>query len=307
MVGSGGGYPCGIAADQLSLVSAIPPIHTPIPPLQPGGAVILAEDGSDLRLGLGTGIMQAPGPTSELLDMPNGASEQARLEHELQLQQIELQRQQLQGVHPDMVLPAAAEDLSPGGETTTPKNTRATNSVASPQQQQPRQHRHRAVGLEEPVISTQPFNFAGTYSMSSPVVVMDQTLLDNRHAQRFKEAMETANEVGSLESTSVPASIATPVTRSTSFRKMLSGRIKDSPLIKEVISPGGHHQQAVGDNGKLSSPPQIIPEHSSLGLESKETTIDPAGEKKDVAVSPRHGLDPVNPPSNEEERSEDLK
>ncbi|KAG0283360.1 hypothetical protein BGZ96_012273 [Linnemannia gamsii] len=209
--------------------------------------------------------------------------------------------------------------LSPEGITTTSRNTGVTNSVASPQQHQ------RAGGPGGTRILTKPSEFSNTYSMSSPVVTMDQTLLENRHTQRFKEAIETANEVSSLESTSVPAaSTTTPGSRQTSFKKKLSERIKDSPLIKEVFSSRGHHQRPVDDSNMPGSSSQIVPQQSSLAVESKEITIDPTAEEKEVAASPQHGLGlaledtstgysvdmpplPVNPPSNGEGHSLDPK
>ncbi|KAG0210217.1 hypothetical protein BGX33_005030, partial [Mortierella sp. NVP41] len=91
--------------------------------------------GSDLRLGLGTGIMQAPGPSTALLDV-SGASEQAQLEQQLQLQQIELQMQQLQGVHPEMILAQEAtalpgDDSSQRGTVDSAATTTATSATLS--------------------------------------------------------------------------------------------------------------------------------------------------------------------------------
>ncbi|KAF9091010.1 hypothetical protein BGX23_005558 [Mortierella sp. AD031] len=93
------------------------------------------DAGSDLRLGLGTGIMQAPGPSTALLDV-SGASEQAQLEQQLQLQQIELQMQQLQGVHPEMILAQEAtalpgDDSSQRGTVDSAATTTATSATLS--------------------------------------------------------------------------------------------------------------------------------------------------------------------------------
>lgn len=279
LVSSGEGYPCGVAADQLSLGSAIPPIQMPVPPLQPSGSVIFADDESNLHLGLGTGIMQAPGPCTGVLDLPAAISEQAQLEQQIQQQQIEFQRQQLQGVHPDLVLPGGTmavlrDGLQPRRATARTVITGVTELAPSSQQQ----------------ILTQPFASANTSSVGSPVVIMDQTLLDNRHAQRFKQAIEIANEVSSVESSSMPASITTtPALSSTSLRKKISERIRDSPLIREVGSSWGHHRRRADDDNP-DSPYQIEPQRTMLVPESQETRIEPAKEVVDMAVSPPHGL-----------------
>ncbi|KAG0079474.1 hypothetical protein BGZ90_002509 [Linnemannia elongata] len=279
LVSSGQGYPCGVAADQLSLGSAIPPIQMPVPPLQPSGSVIFADDESNLHLYLGTGIMQAPGPCTGVLDLPAAISEQAQLEQQIQQQQIEFQRQQLQGVHPDLVLPGGTmavlrDGLQPRRATARTVITGVAELAPASQQQ----------------ILTQPFASANTSSVGSPVVIMDQTLLDNRHAQRFKQAIEIANEVSSVESSSMPASITTtPVLRSTSLRKKISKRIRDSPLIREVGSSWGHHCRRADDD-KPDSPYQIEPQRTMLVPESQETRIEPAKEAVDMAVSPPHGL-----------------
>ncbi|KAF9903350.1 hypothetical protein EC991_003889 [Linnemannia zychae] len=84
LVSSSEGHPCGVSADQLSLGSAIPSIQMPVPSLQPGAgtaAVLPADGGSDLRFGLGTGIMQAPGPSSGILTGSGNTSEQAQSEN----------------------------------------------------------------------------------------------------------------------------------------------------------------------------------------------------------------------------------
>ncbi|KAF9128659.1 hypothetical protein BGX30_014239 [Mortierella sp. GBA39] len=282
LVSSGGGYPCGIVADKLSLGLAIPPMQMPVPPLQPGGTVILTDDGSDLRLGLGTGIMQVPGPSTGFLDLSAVTPEQAQLEQHIQLQQIELQRQQLQGVHPDSVLPG--DGLQPGGATAHTMITGVTELAPSSQQQQ-EQHRHhrrrRQLGLRVTPILTQSFASANISSMGSSVVIMDPMLLDNRHVQRFKEANEIANEVSSVTSS--------PVSRSTSHRKKISERIRDSPLIKEVPSPGRHHRR-LADDDTPDSLYRIVSQQTPLVVESKETGIEPAKEAMDMALRPQDGL-----------------
>ncbi|KAF9539743.1 hypothetical protein EC957_005074 [Mortierella hygrophila] len=275
LVSSSGGYSCGAAADRLSLESAIPPMQMPVPPLQPGGAVIPTDDGLDLRLDLGTGIMQVPGRSTGLLDLSAVTSEQAQLEQHIQSQQIELQRQQLQGVHPDSVLPG--DGPQPGGATAHTMMTEVTKLAPSSQQRQEQQHHHhhcRQPGLKLTPILTQPFASANTSSVGSPVVIMDPKLLDNQHTQRFKEAIETANEVSSATSSSV--------SRSTSPKKKISERITDPPLIKEVLSPGRHHCRPADDDTP-DSPYQIVPHRTPLVVESKETGIEPAKEAVDMA------------------------
>ncbi|KAG9064516.1 hypothetical protein KI688_003706 [Linnemannia hyalina] len=280
LVSSGGGYPCGFATDKLSLESAIPPMQIPVPPLQPGRTVFLTDDGSDLRLGLGTGIMQVPGPSTGYLDLSAVTSEQAQLEQHIQLQQIELQRQQqLQGVRPNSVLPG--DSLQPGGATAHTMITGVTELPPSSQQQQEQQRHHRRCrqpGLRVTPILTQPFASGNKSSVGSPVVIMDPTLLDNRHAQRFKEAAETANEVSSVTSS--------PVSRSTSPRKKINER---SPLIKEVLLPGRHHRR-LADDDTPNSPYRIVPQRTPLVVESKETGIEPAKEAVDMALRPQNGL-----------------
>lgn len=242
--------------------------------------------------------MQVPGPSTGLLDSSTVASEQAQLEEQIQLQQIELQRQQLQGAHPDLVLPGGMTALpgdgsQPGGATARTTITGVTKLAPSSQQQQEQQHHHRRsrlMGLGVTPILTKPFASVTTSSVGSPIVIMDQTLLDNRHAQRFKEAIEIANEVSSVEASPVPASnTTTPVSRSTSLRRKISERIRDSPLIKEVLSPRGHHLR-LADVDTPDSPYQIVPQRMPLDVESKETRIEPAKEAKDIVVAPHHGL-----------------
>lgn len=154
LVSSSEGYPCGVEADQLNLGSAIPPMQMPVPPLQPGGTVILPDDGSDLRLGLGTGIMQVPGPSTGLLDWSAATSEQAQLEQQIQLQQIRLQREQLQGVHPDLVLPGGTMAYprvgsQPRGATARAAITGVTELAPSSQQHQEQQHHHHRYRLPD--------------------------------------------------------------------------------------------------------------------------------------------------------------
>lgn len=88
----------------------------------------------------------------------------------------------------------------------------------------------------------------------------------------------------------MPASITTtPVSRSTSLRKKISDRLRDSPLIKEVLSPGGYKRR-LADDDKPNSPYQIVPQQTPLAVELKETGIEAAKEAMNMAVSPQHGL-----------------
>ncbi|KAG0210218.1 hypothetical protein BGX33_005031 [Mortierella sp. NVP41] len=89
---------------------------------------------------------------------------------------------------------------------------------------------------------------------------MDETLLDNRHAQRFKDTIEIDNEVSSIESC-VPA--PSTISRSKSLRKRIGERIKDSPLIKEMFSPEGH--QHVDKHHESS--PQMLPQSAVIGMD----------------------------------------
>ncbi|KAF9923506.1 hypothetical protein FBU30_006443 [Linnemannia zychae] len=188
----------GVTADQLSLLSAIPSIQLSVPPLQPSDTAILTDVPADVGTDHGPASnTEIPNPNIIVVD-PSGKASVP----------VQVEGQPIKSVDLDLILPSERSKI-PGEDASKEKNTTVSDAKgreevlkSSPSLRQKKSQRQCPTSPMVPPIVTQPKGLRPPATTVSPVMVVDQSLLDNRHLQRFKEAIETANEVSSMKKSS---------------------------------------------------------------------------------------------------------